>query len=189
VFGRQAQQRGGTLGAFYLGAAVLVDEGAGLGAVVVVMHADAEVLGRIPARADAGVPAVAVRIASAAHAQFLVDGVVVVEVVVGRAEVTAAHAHVPRRVDVHARVRAQGPAAQRVARFGLVNRVVVEDIAHAEVAEVDVAQLGAHAPAVADLPAVAARHAIAGLAAVVALAEVEVAGTETTGGSTIRAAD
>src|SRR5690606_15892527 len=104
-------------------------------------------------------------------------------------EVAAAHADVPGGVDVDTRVRARGPAAQRIARFGLVHVVVVEHVADAEVAEVDVAQLGAHAPAVADLPAIAAGHAIAGFAAAVALEEVEVAGTEAPGSTAIGTPD
>src|SRR5690606_774205 len=170
-------------------AAVDVDQRAGLGAMVVIVQADAEVLGGVPARADAGIPAAAVRIAAAAHAQILADGVVVVGGVVRCPEVAAAHADVPGGVDVDTRVRARGPAAQRIARFGLVHVVVVEHVADAEVAEVDVAQLGAHAPAVADLPAIAAGHAIAGFAAAVALEEVEVAGTEAPGSTAIGTPD
>src|SRR5690606_37828886 len=71
VFGRQAHQRGGALGTLDLRAAVDVDQRAGLGAMVVIVQADAEVLGGVPARADAGIPAAAVRIAAAAHAQIL----------------------------------------------------------------------------------------------------------------------
>src|SRR5690606_689153 len=189
VLGRQAHQRGGALGTLDLRAAVDVDQRAGLGAMVVIVQADAEVLGGVPARADAGIPAAAVRIAAAAHAQILADGVVVVGGAVRCPEVAAAHADVPGGVDVDTRVRARGPAAQRIARFGLVHVVVVEHVADAEVAEVDVAQLGAHAPAVADLPAIAAGHAIAGFAAAVALEEVEVAGTEAPGSTAIGTPD
>src|SRR5690606_34726501 len=141
------------------------------------------------AGADAGIPAVAAGIASTAHTQLLADGVVVVGGVVGRAEVAAAHAHVPGRVDVHARIGARDPAAQRVARLGLVHFTVVEEVAHAEVAEVDVAEFGAHAPTIADLPAIPARSAVAGLAALVAFEEIEVAGAETAGRAAIGAAD
>src|SRR5690606_11557266 len=106
----------------------------------------AEVLGGIPAGADAGIPAVAPAIPSTAHAQFLAHGVVVVGGVVGGTEVAATHAHVPGRGDVHACIRACGPAAQCVAHLGLVDRIIVEHIAHAEVAQIDVAQLGTNAP-------------------------------------------
>src|SRR5690606_28034882 len=91
--------------------------------------------------------------------------------------------------DGHARIRARGPAAQRVGRLGRVHFTLVEEVASAGVAEVDVAEGGAHAPAIADLPAITTRRAVAGLSAFVSFEEIEVAGAETAGGAAIGAAD
>src|SRR5690606_32811091 len=117
----------------------------GLGAEIVVMHADTEIVGGIPAGADAGIPAVAAVTPATFQAEVLARAVVVVGVVVAGAEETAARADIPGRGDVQARVAAGNPAAQGVFVLALVDVVIVERVLDHQVAQIGIAALDADA--------------------------------------------
>src|SRR5690606_37254247 len=149
-FGAHAEHGGGAPGSVEFDAGDGITHVGGTGAEIVIMDADAEAVGGVPAGADPGIPAVAAP--TALQAQLLAQAVVVVQVIVGGPEVAAAHADVPGRPHVHARIGAHVPAAQGVRALALVDRIVIEHVAHADVAQVGVAAFDAQAPGRTQLP-------------------------------------
>src|SRR5690606_36507699 len=174
---------GGALRPFELDARIRIAQVAGLGAEVVVVDADAEAVGDVPAGAHPGIPAVAAVAAPALQPQLLADPVVIARVVVGGAEVAAAQADIPRRGQVGTGVCAHMPATQCVLVLALVDAVVTEDVAHLQVAQVGIAAFDTQAPHRRDLPAVAAGQSVSGPAAVTAFEDVEIAGAKARGGA------
>src|SRR5690242_15570889 len=169
IFANQRDDAGGALQAGDPLARIRAGVVARVGVEIVVAHTDAEVLVDVPAGADAGVPAAAPGAVAVGEAEVLADGVVVAVVVVVGPEPAGVRTHIPLRRQVDAAVGAEQPATQRVGGRALVDRVGVEHVAYAEVAEVRVAGLDAEAQVLAGLPAIAAEQAVAGAATAMAI--------------------
>src|ERR1700761_897513 len=163
-----------------------IDELAGVGMEVVVCHPHAQMLVDAPAGAEPAIPAAAASTTTGVFTQCcrFVGGELVIVVV--RMEVTTAGTQVPAIHEVHAAIDANQPAAQGVGGAGLIDRLRVEDILHAEITEIDITRFNAQAEILRNLPAVAARQAVAGAAIALTLGEVE--GTEVLAETTVATA-
>lgn len=144
-----------------------------IGMEVVVLQPDADMFVDVPAGTDACIPAVAARMAGRQRAGIAAGVVRVDVVVVICVEVAAMGTQVPALHQAEPAVHTQQPSVQRIDAGGLVDRLRMEQIADAKVAEVGITCLDAQPKVGSGLPAVAASKAIAGASAALTMGKVE----------------